>query len=92
MSSTIYFNLDQPKILSSCNGLLRVCTALSMTPSKSSPNNVSIKPISPRNRTIQGVELSFEMQKSSKTAKSFGLCQPARIAQADIGRYFSQML
>ena len=26
-----------------------------------------------------------------KIAKSFDPCQPARIAQADMGRYFSQM-
>ena len=27
-----------------------------------------------------------------KDRESFGLCQPARTAQADMGRYFSQML
>ena len=30
-------------------------------------------------------------EENLKIAKSFGPCQPARTAQADTGRYFSQM-
>ena len=35
------------------------------------------------------LELSFYMQKKIKRAKSFDQCQPARTAQADMGRNFS---
>ena len=39
------------------------------------------------------IKSSFDMQKiCSKIAKSFYPCQPARIAQVDMGRYFSQNL
>ena len=57
---------------------------------KTSLYNKSIKSISSNNRANYEVELSFE-QKKIRIAKSFGPCQPARIAQADMGQYFSQM-
>ena len=36
-------------------------------------------------------KLPFEKQKKMMIAKNFGPCQPARNAQADMGRYFLQI-
>ena len=53
-----------------------------MDPSKSVLSN---------NRLNNNIEWSFEHAKYLRIAKSFGPHQPARIAQADVDRYFSQM-
>ena len=42
------------------------------------------------NRLINEVKLYFDMKKKFKIANRFGPCQPARTAQADMGRNFSQ--
>ena len=41
--------------------------------------------------TIQSINNQPMRCKQLRKAKSFGPCQPARTAQADIGRYFSQV-
>ena len=64
----------------------RNASAWSTTPSKKSPKYVSIKSVWSNKRPTYDVEWSFNTQ-----TKSFGPCQPARTAQADMGRYFSQM-
>ena len=55
------------------------------------PDYGPIKPILSNNRLKNEVELWFSHAERLKTAKGFGQCQPAYTAQADMGRYFSQM-
>ena len=54
-----------------------------------SPNSRFIKSISSTNRLYQDIERSLDVKR--KMAESFGPCQPARTAQADVSRYFPQM-